>query len=49
MASKTDIMHAKALLERAADLAQSVHEDDRETGWCENVEQDIRHALRLLS
>jgi hypothetical protein len=47
--SKTDILRAKALLVRAADLAQSIHEDDRETGWCENVERDVREALRLLS
>jgi hypothetical protein len=49
MASKTDVMRAKALLVRAADLAQSIHEDDRETGWCEDVEKDIREALRILS
>jgi hypothetical protein len=39
---------ALPLLKRAADLAQSVHKDDRETGWCEDVERDIRDAIKIL-
>jgi hypothetical protein len=41
-------MTAMELLARAADLAHSIAEDDRETAWCEDVEDDIREAMRLL-
>lgn len=37
------------LLKRAAELAKSVHENHRESGWCEDVEADIRKAISLLS
>lgn len=36
----------RELLEEAADLAHSVWEDDRETGWCQDIEALIREALK---